>query len=67
MRRVFGESAEEVAERDMRGDVEEETVRSPARKTGAVSSEKELDERNSDHALFSHGLSEVGYLMCSRY
>ncbi len=39
-RRVFGESAEEVVERRMRGDVGEETVRARAKKTGAAPSEK---------------------------
>ena len=51
-RRVFGESAEEVVEREMRGDVGEEAVRARARKTGAVPSEKEVEEHNLDHAAF---------------
>ena len=50
-RRVFGESAEEVVEREMRGDVGEEAVRARARKTGAVPSEKEVEEHNLDHAV----------------
>ena len=49
---LFGESAEEVVEREMRGDVGEEAVRARARKTGAVPSEKEVEEHNLDHAVF---------------
>ena len=51
-RRVFGESAEEVVERERRGEVGEEAVRARARKTGAVPSEKEVEEHNLDHAAF---------------
>ncbi len=52
LRRALGESAEEVVEREMRGDVGEEAVRARARKTGAVPSEREVGERNLDHAVF---------------
>ena len=51
-RRVFGESAEEVVEREMRGDVGEEVAQARPRKTGAVPSEKEVEEHNLDHAVF---------------
>ncbi len=49
---MFGESAEEVVEREIRSDVGEEAVRARARKTDAVPSEKEVEERNLDHAVF---------------
>ncbi len=51
-RRVFGESAEEVVERERRGEVGEEAVRERARKTGAVPSEREVEGRSLDHAAF---------------
>jgi hypothetical protein len=50
-RRAFGESAGEVVERERRGEVEE-AVRARARSTGAVPSEKELEEHNLDYAAF---------------
>ncbi len=40
---MFGESAEEVVERERRGDVGEEVAQARARKTGAAPSEKEAD------------------------
>ncbi len=49
---MFGESAEDVFEREMRGDVGEEAVRARARKTGAAPSEKEAEAHNLDHAVF---------------
>jgi hypothetical protein len=49
---AFGESAEEVVEREMRGDAREESVRAGARKTGAVPSEKEEGDRNLDRTVF---------------
>ena len=51
-RRAFGESAEKVVAREMRGEVGEEAVRARARKTGAVPSEREVEEHNLDHAAF---------------
>ncbi len=51
LRRVFGESAEEVVEREMRGNVGEETVRERAWKAGAAPSETEVAEQNLDHAV----------------
>ena len=51
-RRAFGGSTGEVVEREMRGDVGEEAVRARARKTGAVPSEKEVEEHNLDSAVF---------------
>ena len=50
--RVFGESTEEVFERERRGDVGEEAVRARARKTGAMPCEKEVEARNLDRAAF---------------
>ncbi len=51
-RRVFGESAEEVVERERRGDVEEEAVRTRAKEADIGPSDKEAEERNLDHAVF---------------
>ncbi len=50
--RVFGESPEEIDERETRGDVGEKAARARARKKGAVPSEKESEEHNLDHVLF---------------
>ncbi len=51
-RRVFGEGTEEVVERDRQGGVGEETVRARASKAETVSSEREVEEHNFDHAVF---------------
>ena len=51
-RRVFGESAEEVVERERRGDVGEEAVRARARKAEIAPSDREVEEHNLDHAVF---------------
>ena len=51
-RRAFGESTEELVERERRWEVGEEAVRARARKTGAAPSDKEVEERNLDHAVF---------------
>ena len=51
-RRVFGESAEEVVEQERRGDVGEEAARARARKAEIAPSDKEVEERNLDHAVF---------------
>ncbi len=51
LRRVFGESTEEVVERERPGGVGEEAVRARARKTEAVPSQREVEERNLDHAV----------------
>ncbi len=49
---MFGESTAEVIERARRGDVGEEAVQVGARKMGTAPSEKEVEERNLDHAAF---------------
>ena len=46
--RVFGEGTKEVVERE----IGEEAVRARARKTGAVPSQKEVEEHNLDHGVF---------------
>ena len=51
-RRVLGESAEEIVERQRQGDVGEEAARARARKTDIAPNDKELGEHNLDHAVF---------------
>ncbi len=51
-RRVFGESSEEVVQRERQGDAGEEAVRTRARKVEMVPSSKEVEERSVDHAVF---------------
>ncbi len=51
-RRGPGERAEEAVARERRGDVGEEAARARAIKTGAVPSDKEVEERNLGHAAF---------------
>ena len=46
--RVFGESTKEVVERE----IGEEAVQAKARKTGAVPSQREVEEHNLDHGVF---------------
>ncbi len=50
LRRALGESAEEVAEPEKRGDVGDEAAQARARKTGAAPRVKEVEECNLDHA-----------------
>ena len=50
--RVFGESAEEVVERERRDGGGKESVGARARRVEAVPSSKEVEERNLDHAVF---------------
>ena len=50
-RRVLGESAEEVVERDRPGDVGEEGARARARQAEIAPSDKAVEERNLDHAV----------------
>ena len=49
---MFGESAEEVVERQKRDAVGEEAVRARARKTEAVPSQREVEEHNWGHGVF---------------
>ena len=46
--RALGEGTKEVVERE----IGEEAVRARARKTGAVPSQKEVEEHNLDHGVF---------------
>ncbi len=45
---MFVESTKEVVERE----IGEEAVRARARKTGAVASQREVEEHNLDHGVF---------------
>ncbi len=49
---MFGESAEEVVERERQGDVGGEAVRARAWKMEIAPSAKEMEEHNLDHAVF---------------
>jgi hypothetical protein len=51
-RRVFGESSEEVVDRERQGDAGEEAERARARKSEIVPTDKEVEERKLDHAVF---------------
>ncbi len=49
---MLGESTEEVVGRERQEDVGEEAARARARKAGIAPSEKEVEDRKVDHAVF---------------